>query len=78
MPIRKALSVDGESKAVNYLLCGEYELNETLWCKLQKKNNISQNKTYAAHKRKRRPGGSQYRQRTETTASTSHSETVHD
>ena len=27
MPIRKALLVDGESKAVNYLLCGEYELN---------------------------------------------------
>ena len=25
MPIRKALSVDGESKVVNYLLCGEYK-----------------------------------------------------
>ena len=25
MPIRKALSVDGENKTVNYLLCGEYE-----------------------------------------------------
>ena len=36
MPIRKALSVDGDSKAVNYLLCGEYELNKTLWSKLQK------------------------------------------
>ena len=29
MPIRKALLVDGESKAVNYLLHGEYELNKT-------------------------------------------------
>ena len=37
MPIRIALLVDGESKAVNYLLHGEYELNKTLWSKLQKK-----------------------------------------
>ena len=37
MPIRKTLSVDGESKAVNYLLHGEYELNKTSWSKLQKK-----------------------------------------
>ena len=41
IPIRKALSVDGESKAVNYLLHGEYELNKTSWSKLQKKYNIS-------------------------------------
>ena len=41
MPIRKALSVDGESKAVNYLLHGEYELNKTSWSKLQKKYNVS-------------------------------------
>ena len=41
MPIRKALSVDRESKAVNYLLCGQYELNKTLWSKLQKKYNVS-------------------------------------
>ena len=41
MPIRKALSVDRESKAVNYLLHGEYELNKTSWSKLQKKYNIS-------------------------------------
>ena len=33
MPIRKALSVDRESKAVNYLLHGEYELNKSLWSK---------------------------------------------
>ena len=41
MPIRKALSVDGESKAVNYLLHGDYELNKTSWSKLQKKYNFS-------------------------------------
>ena len=37
MPIRKALSVDGESKVVNYFLCGEYEMTNTSWSKLQKK-----------------------------------------
>ena len=36
MPIRKALSVDGESKVVNYLLHGEYEMTNTSWSKLQK------------------------------------------
>ena len=41
MPIRKALLKDGESKAVNYLIYGEYELNETSWSKLQKKYNVS-------------------------------------
>ena len=60
MPVREALLVDGESKAVNYLLCGKYELNKTLWSKLQKKYNVSRNKIYAALKGKRRPGGSQY------------------
>ena len=39
MPIQKALIVDGESKVVNHLICGEYELNNTLWSKLQKKYN---------------------------------------
>ena len=34
MPIRKALLIDGENKAVNYLIHGEYELNKTLWSKL--------------------------------------------
>ena len=82
MPIRKALLVDGESKTVNYLLHGEYELNKTSWSKLQKKYNISRNKIYAALKGKGRPGGSQYQQKRkqmvkpETTTSTSHSETV--
>ena len=84
MPIRKALLVDGESKAVNYLIHREYELNKTSWSKLQKKYNVSKNKIYAALKGKGRPGGSQYQQRrkqmvkTEATALTSHSETVND
>ena len=60
MPIRKALSIDGEDKAVNYLLCGEYEMTNTSWSKLQKKYNLSKNKIYSALKGKRRPGGSQY------------------
>ena len=55
MPIRKALLIDGESKAVNYLIHGEYELNKTSWSKLQKKYNVSQNKIYAALKGKGRP-----------------------
>ena len=63
MPIRKALSVDGESKVVNYLLHGEYEMTNTSWSKLQKKYNLSKNKIYSALKGKRRPGGSQYQQK---------------
>ena len=84
MPIRKALLVDRESKVVNYLLCSKYELNKTSWSKLQKKYNINRNKMYTALKGKRRPRGSQYRQKRkqmakpETTVSTSHSETVND
>ena len=82
MPIRKALLVDGENTAVNYLICGKYELDKTSWSKLQKKYNVSRNKIYAVLKRKGRPRGSQYQQRrkqmvkTEATTSTSHSETV--
>ena len=60
MPIRKALLVDGESKAISYLHCREYELNKTSWSKLQKKYNISRNKIYTALKGKGRPRGSQY------------------
>ena len=41
MPIRKALLEGGESKAVNYLIHREYEVNKTSWSKLQKKYNIS-------------------------------------
>ena len=84
MPIRKALLIDGESKAVNYLLCREYELNKISWSKLQKKYSISRNKIYTALKGKGRPGGSHYKQRRkqmikpETTASTSHYKTVND
>ena len=68
MPIRKALSVDGESKVVNYLLCGEYEMTNTSWSKLQKKYNLSKNKIYSALKGKRRPRGSQYWQKKRQTA----------
>ena len=84
MLIRKVLLVDGESKAVNYLICREYELNKTSWSKLQKKYNISQNKVYTALGGKGRPAGSQYRQKKKkignpkSTASTSHSKTVND
>ena len=58
MPIQKALLIDEESKAFNYLICREYELNKTSWSKLQKKYNISRNKIYAALKGKGRPRGS--------------------
>ena len=34
MPIQKALLVDGESKVVNHLIHGVYELNNTSWSKL--------------------------------------------
>ena len=84
VPVRKALLMDGENKVVNYLVCGEYELNKTSWSKLQKKYNVSRNKICAALKGKRRPRGSQYRQKKkqkvkpEAAATTSHSETVND
>ena len=82
MPVRKALLVDGESKVVNYLLSGEYELNKSSWSKLQKKSNISKSKVYAALKGKGRPRGSQYRQKkkqmVKPEATMSHSETVND
>ena len=58
MPIQKVLLVDGESKAVNYLICGEYELSKTSWSKLQRKYNVN-----TSLKGKGRPGGSQYRQK---------------
>ena len=63
VPIRKALLVDRESKAINYLLCGEYELNKTSWSKLQINYNVSRNKIYTAFKGKGRPRGSQYKQK---------------
>ena len=52
MPIRKALLMDGENKAINYLIHGEYELNKTSWSQLQKKYNVSRNKIYTALKGK--------------------------
>ena len=60
MSIRKALTVDGENKVVDYLLCGEYEITNTSWSKLQKKYKLSKNKIYSVLKGKRRPRGSQY------------------
>ena len=60
MPIRKALTIDGEDKVVNHLLRGEYEMTNTSWSKLQKKYSLSKNKIYSALKGKRRPGGLQY------------------
>ena len=78
MSIRKALSVDGESKAVNYLLHGEYEMTNTSWSKLQKKYNLSKNKIYSALKGKRRAIGSQYQQKRKQTiklkSTTSHTD----
>ena len=67
IPIRKALSIDGEDKVVNYLLHGKYEMTNTSWFKLQKKYNLSKNKIYSALKGKRRPGGSQYQQKRKQT-----------
>ena len=57
MPIRKALTIDGECKVVNHLLHGEYEMTNTSWSKLQKKYSLSKNKIYSALKGKRRPRG---------------------
>ena len=52
MPIRKALSTEGENKTIHYLLHGEYELTNTSWSKLQQKYNVSHNTMYAALKGK--------------------------
>ena len=67
MPIRKALTIDGENKVVDHLLHGEYEMTNTSWSKLQKKYSLSKNKIYSALKGKRRPGGSQYNQKRKQT-----------
>ena len=63
MPIRKALALHGESKTIHYMLCNEYELNNTSWSKLQHKYNVSLNIVYTALTGKRRPRGSQYQQK---------------
>ena len=57
MPIRKALATEGENRTIHYLLCGEYELNNTLWTNLQQKYNVSHDTVYTVLKGKRRPGG---------------------
>ena len=62
IPIRKALTIDGEDKVVNHLLHGEYELTNTSWSKLQKKYSLTKGRIYTALKGKRRPGGLQCRQ----------------
>ena len=63
MPIRKALTTEGENKTIHYLLCSEYELTNTSWSRLQQKYNISRNTVYTARKGKGRPNGSQYQQK---------------
>ena len=67
MPIRKVLTIDGDSKVINHLLHGEYEMTNTSWSKLQKKYSLSKNKIYSALKGKRRPRGLQYRQKRKQT-----------
>ena len=60
MPICKTLATEEEMKTIHYLLCGEYELNNTSWSSLQQKYNVSHNTLYTALKGKGKPGGSQY------------------
>ena len=63
MPIRKALATDGENRTIHYLLHGDYELNNMSWNQLQQKYKVLHDTVYTALKGKRRPGGSQYRQK---------------
>ena len=44
MPIRKTLTIEGESKVIDHLLRGEYEMTNTSWSKLQNKYSLSKNK----------------------------------
>ena len=67
VPIRRALTIDGESKVINHLVHGEYEMTNTSWSKLQKKYSLSKKKIYSALKGKRRPRGSQYWQKRKQT-----------
>ena len=84
MPIQKAVLVDSESKVVDHLIHGKYQLTNTSWSKLQKEYHVSRNIIYTAIKGRGRPRGSQYRQKKkkpikpEATASTSHSESVNE
>ena len=63
MAIRKALAIDGERKTIHNLIRGDYELNNISWNKLQHKYTVSRDTVYTALKGRRRPGGSQYRQK---------------
>ena len=63
MPIRKTLAMDGENKTIHYLLHGDYELNNMSWNQLHQKYKVLRDTVYTALKGKRRPGGSQYRQK---------------
>ena len=63
IPVRKALLIDDENKTVSYLICGEYELANTSWSKLQEKYHVSRDKVYTAIKGKKRSEGSQYQQK---------------
>ena len=63
MAIRKALAIDGERKTIHYLIHGDYELNQLSCNNLQHKYAVSRDTVYTALKGKRRPGGSQYRQK---------------
>ena len=58
--IQKALDIDGKDKVVNHLLCGEYELTNMSWSKLQNKYSLTKGRIYTALKGKRRPRGLQY------------------
>ena len=68
MPIRKALTTEGVTKTIHYLLHVEYELTNTSWSRLQQKYNMSHNTVYTALKGKGRPGGSQYQQKRKRSA----------
>ena len=59
----KILATEGENRTIHYLLCGDYELNNTSLNSLQQKYNVFRDTVYTALKGKRRPGGSQYQQK---------------
>ena len=61
--IRKALTIDGERKTIQYVIPGDYELNQLSCSHLQDKYTVSRDTVYTALKGKRRPGGLQYQQK---------------
>ena len=52
MPIRMALTTEGENKTIHYLLCSEYELTNTSWSRLQQNYNMSHNTVCTPSKEK--------------------------